>query len=71
MNLEERREAYLAGTVFRNPFDEGWRKNLLRVFGSSSPWYRHLLPSTQPPPAPRYPFDLEDQEMRQYARVPV
>lgn len=70
MNLEARREAYLTGSLFRNPFDEGWRKNLLRVFGTS-PWYHLLLPSLQRPPEPKYPFDLEDREMRQYARMPV
>ncbi len=70
MNLEERREAYVTGAVFRNPFDEGWRKNLRRIFGGENiPWYRSLLPSTHKPPDPKYPFVLEDQEMRLYGRV--
>lgn len=40
---------------YRNPFDEGWRKNLRRVLGDV-PWYAHLLPNLSPPAPPKYPF---------------
>jgi hypothetical protein len=45
--------------AYRNPFDEGWRKNLRRVLGDV-PWYVHLLPNFTPPPPPRYAFDYDD-----------
>lgn len=55
----------MAGTSYRNPYDEGWRKNLRRVFGEY-PWYYYLIPRTCNPPDPKYPFDLETQEIEKY-----
>lgn len=52
----------------RNPFDEGWRKNLKRVLGDV-PWYRNLWPSFHTPPPPKYPFELEERVLREYINV--
>lgn len=41
--------------VYRNPFDEGWRKNLRRVLGEA-PWHAQLWPNFTPPAAPKYAF---------------
>ena len=34
INIHERRQALESGRVYKNPFNEGWRKNLMRVFGN-------------------------------------
>lgn len=47
----------------RNPFDEGWRKNVRRVLGEV-PWYRLLWPSRHLPPPPKYPFDLDGRDLQ-------
>ncbi|KAJ1432034.1 DHHC palmitoyltransferase-domain-containing protein [Ochromonadaceae sp. CCMP2298] len=60
-NLTRAFVAQQHGLVFRNAFDEGWRKNMRRVFGDA-PWYRHLLPHNSPPPPPRYAFVLDAAE---------
>jgi len=59
-------EAKSNGIVFRNPFDEGWRKNLRRVFGNV-PWYRNLLPGFHPPAEPKYPFELSARQHEAFA----
>jgi hypothetical protein len=56
---EQSSNPHLAPMVFANPFDEGWRKNIRRVFGDV-PWYRDLLPSWREPPQPKYPVDAQD-----------
>ena len=48
INMEERSEARAKGVVYKNPFDKGWRKNLLRVFGDVA-WYEALWMSLRPP----------------------
>ena len=46
--------------VFKqHPFDEGWRKNLKRVFGDVS-WYIHLFPNRTPPAQPLYAFNYTE-----------
>ena len=45
--------------VFKNPFDEGWRKNMRRITGDV-PWYTHLWPNFTPPPAPLYAFTYDN-----------
>lgn len=57
INAADRLEARGNGTVFKNPYDLGWRKNLRRVFGDA-PWYLAILPSLRDPPAPMYPFEF-------------
>lgn len=63
VNMEERRVAGEQGYVYRNPFDEGLRGNLRRVFGDV-PWYRALLPSVRTPPEPMYPLLLRGEFQR-------
>lgn len=48
INMEERSEARARGATYKNPFDKGWRKNVLRVFGDV-PWYAALLMSVRRP----------------------
>ena len=55
---EESSHPSLTPLVFSNPFDEGYRKNIRRVFGDV-PWYRDLLPSRREPPQPKFPIDAE------------
>jgi len=55
INMEERSEAKAAGLVFKNPFDKGWRKNLIRVFGDA-PWYQSSLISLREPPPSPFPL---------------
>jgi hypothetical protein len=59
INMARKYDPYRKGE-YRNPFDEGWRKNLRRVLGDA-PWYTHLLPNFSPPAPPMYPFTLEDR----------
>ena len=54
-NMAERIDAKKAGTTFKNPYDQGWRKNLKRVFGDV-PWYLALSLSWRPALPPQYPF---------------
>lgn len=44
------------GIDYKNPFDEGWRKNIRRVLGDV-PWYVHLLPNFTLPAPPMYSFE--------------
>eukprot|EP01038_Epipyxis_sp_PR26KG_P012366 gene12366-16588_t len=57
INLQASHEARLHGIAYRNPFDDGWRKNLRRILGDV-PWYYNLWPNFRSPPDPKYPFDL-------------
>jgi hypothetical protein len=54
-----------SGSSGRNPFDEGWRKNLMRIFGDV-PWYRNLWPSRHLPPPPKFPFELQGRDLKEY-----
>lgn len=49
MNLHEKQEAESLGQVFRNPFDQGWKKNWYRILGDPNHGppmcIRLLLPS--------------------------
>eukprot|EP00600_Ochromonadales_sp_CCMP1393_P007346 CAMPEP_0174957578 /NCGR_PEP_ID=MMETSP0004_2-20121128/2148_1 /TAXON_ID=420556 /ORGANISM="Ochromonas sp., Strain CCMP1393" /LENGTH=134 /DNA_ID=CAMNT_0016205699 /DNA_START=563 /DNA_END=967 /DNA_ORIENTATION=- len=58
-NMKLGYEARREGVQFRNPYDEGIRKNLRRVFGDL-PWYRQLLPNFSPPTEPLYSFEFEE-----------
>ncbi len=55
INMDERSDAKSRGEVYKNPYDRGWRKNLLRVFGDV-PWYKAILMSYRLPIEPEYPF---------------
>ncbi|GMH76803.1 hypothetical protein TL16_g07203 [Triparma laevis f. inornata] len=46
-NMERKRKARYRGVLWSNPYDLGWRRNLLQVYGSLSLWA--LLPSTREP----------------------
>lgn len=67
VNMEERRIARDEGYVFHNPFDEGLRGNLRRVFGDVA-WYLALLPSVRPPPEPMYPLLLRGEFQRVHTK---
>ena len=54
INMEERSDARQRGAVFRNPFDKGWRKNLVRVFGDVG-WLQALAISLRKPVAEEWP----------------
>jgi hypothetical protein len=68
MNLRNRQDALNSGITFRNPFDEGWRKNMMRVFGDV-PWYYNLWPSLHLPPEPKYPFELHYRDLKEPFQV--
>ena len=53
INMDESRHAKSQGDTFKNPFDKGWRKNLVRVFGDG-PWYSYLMISLRSPIASEY-----------------
>jgi hypothetical protein len=53
--LEEKSDARDNNLAFKNPFDKGWRKNMMRVFGDL-PWYKAGLISVREPPTQAYPF---------------
>ena len=55
INLEEKSDARDNNLAFKNPFDKGWRKNMMRVFGDL-PWYKAGLISVREPPTQAYPF---------------
>lgn len=55
--MRNRQDAQSYGHPYKNPFDEGWRKNLRRIFGHV-PWYKNAFPSLHRPPEPKYPFEL-------------
>lgn len=59
-NMAERADAKKGGYVYKNPYDQGWRKNLKRVFGDVE-WYQALSLSRRPPPPPQYPFLPEEK----------
>lgn len=62
INFRNKQEAAGNGVTYKNPFDEGWRKNLKRIFGFV-PWYRNLLPSWHVPPEPKFAFELEPRPL--------
>ncbi len=68
INVKNATEAQSNGQPYKNPFDEGWRKNLKRVFGYV-PWYRNLWPSFHPPADPKYPFELEQRKLIEQLNV--
>lgn len=55
INMAERQDAIQAGTIYKNPYNIGWRKNLKRVFGDV-PWYQMIALSRREPPPPEYPL---------------
>ena len=60
LNMAERADAKRGGYAYKNPYDQGWRKNLKRVFGDVE-WYQALSLSWRPPPPPQYPFVPEEK----------
>jgi hypothetical protein len=60
MNIKNAQDAKANGQIYKNPFDEGWRKNIRRIFGHV-PWYRIVFPSFHKPPEPKYPFELTNR----------
>jgi len=56
--MEERAASKERGEVYKNPFNQGWKKNLARVFGDTT-WYLALLPSLRPSADPMYPLVLK------------
>lgn len=57
MNYEAQLEAKAIGSTYRNPFNKGWKKNLIRVFGQNL-LSSILYPNNTLPPEPDYPFEL-------------
>lgn len=57
VNMHEKRDAIERGEVYKNPFDNGWKKNLGRVFGDDSQLLvlKILIPNFSPPSEPQYP----------------
>lgn len=55
--MENRTEAKAHGFHYRNPFDQGHRKNFRRLIGQGS-WYILLYPSPYLPLEPLYPLQL-------------
>lgn len=56
MNLSKKYAYAKRGIEYKNPFDEGWRKNVRRVLGDV-PWHVHLFPNFTPPAPPKYSFE--------------
>lgn len=54
INIEEKHDAKQRGALFKNPFDKGWKKNLMRVFGDVV-WYHALAISFRKPPPDEWP----------------
>ncbi|KAJ8599185.1 hypothetical protein CTAYLR_007521 [Chrysophaeum taylorii] len=50
------------GMIYRNPYDQGCRKNWEHVFGAGHPLFA-ILPSARPPPAKPWPSSPHDQRM--------
>ncbi|GMH96288.1 hypothetical protein TrVE_jg3709 [Triparma verrucosa] len=46
-NMERKRKARYRGVLWSNPYDLGWRRNLLQIYGTLSVWA--LLPSAREP----------------------
>ena len=46
-NIERKRKARYRGVLWSNPYDLGWRRNLLQIYGTLSVWA--LLPSAREP----------------------
>jgi palmitoyltransferase len=63
INIENRSIAKDRGIFYKNPFDEGVRKNLRRVFGDN-PWYRFLVPGLYSPVEPKYPLTIEPGQLQ-------
>ena len=61
-------DAQANGITYKNPFDEGWRKNLKRIFGYV-PWYMNLWPSFHKPADPKYPFELKPMGLHDQLNV--
>ena len=57
VNMEERAYSKEKGEIYKNPFHQGWSKNMARVFGDTT-WFFALLPSLRPPAEPMYPLVL-------------
>ena len=53
INMDERSYAKSKGETFKNPFNKGWRKNMMRIFGDG-PWYRWFLISVKAPSVPEF-----------------
>jgi hypothetical protein len=66
--MGSRQDAVSNGFTYKNPFDEGWRKNVKRVF-TDLPWYRNLWPSLQNPPPPKYPLELSFRDLKEPFQV--
>lgn len=58
INMENRSEAKRKGFVYKNPFNEGMRKNFRRVFGDTA-WYWYLVPCLHEPMDPMYAHIVE------------
>ncbi len=70
INWEERREAKEQGYVFKNPFDKGWRKNLIRVFGDCA-WYHYMNMSVRdsvPCDYPALPQEYQSRDLESSGR---
>jgi hypothetical protein len=57
INYENRNDARAHGFLYRNPFDQGYRKNIRRFLGQGS-WPSLLYPTPYLPYEPLYPLQL-------------
>ena len=60
INMHEKRDALEKGKTYKNPFDKGWRKNLLRVFGDDGVdllclYFKLMSPMRATPPMADHP----------------
>jgi hypothetical protein len=55
VNIENKMEARSNNIEYKNPFDQGYRQNFVRLFGHA-PWYHSLVPSLHVPASPLYPL---------------
>ena len=51
----------LSGEFYINPYDQGWNKNIKRVFGDV-PWYKWLVISWREPPPMMYDMVPSDNK---------
>lgn len=58
VNIENKMEAKEQNVEYKNPFDQGFRRNLARLFGEGTAWYYNLIPVKNTPACPLYPLHV-------------
>lgn len=57
VNIENKLEARNENCEYKNPFDQGFRKNIARLLGNV-PWYYLFFPVPNEPQCPLYPLQV-------------